>query len=86
MYARNKYRDANYACEEEETMHFKIGKSCIHFSYPGPSQKERGPGTHCLRMLYFPSKHWEFGCLCIRPPRFSSVIYLYCKNYEATHL
>ena len=29
-------------------------------SYPS-REEEKGPGTHCLRMLYFPSKHWESG-------------------------
>ena len=31
---------------------------------PGPrpfeGEEEKGPGTHCVRMRYFPSKSWEF--------------------------
>ena len=31
-------------------------------SYPGPSQKQIGPGIHCWHMLYWElGKHWEFG-------------------------
>ena len=30
-------------------------------SSPGPLLRGEGPGTHCVCMLYFPSKHWEFG-------------------------
>ena len=25
-----------------------------------PFEEEKGPGTHCVRMHYFPSKSWEF--------------------------
>ena len=44
----------------------KFGKDHQHIShvnlasYPGPLREEKGPGTHCLRMCYFPSKSWEF--------------------------
>ena len=30
-------------------------------SSPGPLLRGEGPGTHCGRMLYLPSEHWEFG-------------------------
>ena len=27
---------------------------------PFEGEEEKGPGTHCVRMRYFPSKSWEF--------------------------
>ena len=27
---------------------------------PRPFEEEKGPGTHCVCMLFFPSKSWEF--------------------------
>ena len=30
-----------------------------------PPRTKKGPGTHCVRMLYFSIKHWEFGYHCI---------------------
>lgn len=30
-------------------------------SFPGPLVCGEGPDTRCMCMLYFPSKHWEFG-------------------------
>ena len=32
---------------------------------PRPLREEKGPGTHCVRMRYFPSKSWEFVFLSV---------------------
>ena len=30
------------------------------FARPFEEEEEKGPGTQCVRMRYFPSKSWEF--------------------------
>ena len=44
---------------------------------PRPFEEEKGPGTHCVRMCYFPNKSWEF--------IFLSVMNLDLRNMPKNH-